>query len=62
MRSVLTTLLTLLSIVAVAQNDDLESCLKQIDEAIEQSPQTVSRYEQQIEETRLQYRHAHQPG
>ena len=62
MRSVLTTLLTLLSIVAVAQKDDLESCLRQIDEAIEQSPQTVRRYEQQIEETRLQYHHAHQPG
>lgn len=54
--------MTLLSVVAVAQNDDIKSLLEQIDEAIEASPQTVSRYEQQIEETRLQYRHAHQSG
>ena len=62
MRRVLTVIFSFLSIVAVAQNDDLESCLRQIDEAIEESPQTVSRYERQIEETRLQYRHAHQPA
>ena len=62
MRKVLTIIMTLLSVVAIAQNDDIKSLLEQIDEAIEASPQTVSRYEQQIEETRLQYRHAHQPG
>ena len=62
MRKVLTIIMTLLSVVAVAQNDDIKSLLEQIDEAIEASPQTVSRYEQQIEETRLQYRHAHQSG
>ena len=62
MRRVLTIIMTLLSVVAIAQNDDIRSLLQQIDEAIEQSPQTVSSYEQQIEETRLQYHHAHQPG
>ena len=62
MRRVLTIIMTLLSVVAIAQNDDIKSLLQQIDEAIEQSPQTVSSYEQQIEETRLQYHHAHQPG
>ena len=62
MRKVLTIIMTLLSVVAIAQNDDIKSLLEQIDEAIEASPQTVSRYEQQIEETRLQYRHAHQSG
>ena len=61
MRRVLTLLLTILSIVATAQNDDFKSLLKQIDEAIDESPQTVSRYEQQIEETRQQYRNARQP-
>ncbi len=61
MRRVLTIIMTLLSVVAIAQNDDIRSLLQQIDEAIEQSPQTVSSYEQQIEETRRQYRQTHQP-
>ena len=61
MRRVLTLLLTTLSIVATAQGNDFKSLLKQIDEAIDESPQIVSRYEQQIEETRQQYRHARQP-
>ena len=44
-----------------AQATDVESICRQIDKAIEESPQTVSRYEQQIEDTRQQYHHARQP-
>ena len=41
--------------VSGAEKSDLEDCYKQIDEAIEQSPQFVKEYEQRIEEKRQQY-------
>ena len=50
-----------LTLTAAAQTADVESLCRQIDKAIEESPQIVSRYEQQIEEVRLQYQHARQP-
>ena len=50
-----------LTLIAAAQTADVESLCRQIDKAIEESPQIVSRYEQQIEEVRLQYQHARQP-
>ncbi len=44
-----------------AQGKDYKSLLIQIDKIIEQSPEIVGQYEQQIEETRQQYLHARQP-
>ncbi|MBR2205671.1 MAG: hypothetical protein IJ898_04835, partial [Prevotella sp.] len=40
---------------------DYQSLLLELDQAIEQSPEIVGRYERQIEETRQQYLHARQP-
>ena len=48
-------LLLTTSVVLGAEKPDLKDCYKQIDEAIEQSPQFVKEYEQRIEEKRQQY-------
>ena len=44
-----------------AQNYDLKTVYQQIDEAIEQSPQVVREYEQQIADTRQQYKLSSHP-
>lgn len=44
-----------------AQEKDYRSILLEIDKAIEQSPEVVGKYEQQIEATRQQYLHARLP-
>ena len=41
-----------------AEEKDFQSLLLEIDEAIEQSPSIVARYEQQTEEIRQQYQRA----
>ena len=62
MRRLLFWLTITLSATTYAQEQtDFQSLLRQIDEAIEQSPQVVAKYEQQIDEARQQYRQARQP-
>ena len=61
MRLLLTTLFTILTGMAFAQERDYKTLLQQIDDAIEQSPQITASYEQQIEQTRLQFIKARQP-
>ena len=61
-RKLLFWLFITLSANAYAQEQhDLQSLLREIDDAIEQSPQAVASYEQQINENRRQYRQARQP-
>jgi HEPN domain-containing protein len=51
-----------LSVNAFAQGQqDFQALLREIDEAIEQSPQVVANYEQEIAETRRQYLQARTP-
>ena len=61
MKLLLTTLFTILTGMAFAQERDYKTLLQQIDEAIEQSPQITASYEQQIEQTRQQFIKARQP-
>ena len=57
-RLLLTGLFVASVVFSSAHERDPQAILNQIDDAIEQSPETVRQYERQIEETRLQYVHA----